>query len=341
MRRFQRIHNVVEQVEEYRHGGYHPVHLGDVFNEKYKVLGKLAFGQFSTVWLAVDQRFQQQVAMKVLKAKASQQSKELEILLHLSRPEVQHAGKTNVLELLDYFEHQGPNGTHLCLVFPIILGLEYIHASGLIHCDLQPANIMFTNPYARFSLSEPEFSPVEWLEGVAVDNSAPRYLLPSQRIHATLDQMDVSATEVKIGDFGGATWRHSFHGQQPVTPRAMRAPEVIRRESWDTGIDIWCLGCLIFQLATNEPLFPIGGFGMTAEQFDENHKNLITEIIGKDFTSFMDYLRQRLPPESLLEDIQTFGSFLCCMLQNSPQQRQSATQLLRHSWFQEYSHRGH
>ncbi|ODH16248.1 CMGC/SRPK protein kinase [Paracoccidioides brasiliensis] len=323
MRRFQRIHNVVEQVEEYRHGGYHPVHLGDAFNEKYKVLGKLAFGQFSTVWLAVDQRFQQQVAMKVLKAKASQQSKELEILLHLSRPEVQHAGKTNVLELLDYFEHQGPNGTHLCLVFPIILGLEYIHASGLIHCDLQPANIMFTNPYARFSLSEPEFSPVEWLEGVAVDNSAPRYLLPSQRIHATLDQMDVSATEVKIGDFGGEQCVHQKSFGEKV------------------GILALIYGVWVACWPQMNPFFPIGGFGMTAEQFDENHKNLITEIIGKDFTSFMDYLRQRLPPESLLEDIQTFGSFLCCMLQNSPQQRQSATQLLRHSWFQEYSHRGH
>ncbi|KAM5450613.1 putative non-specific serine/threonine protein kinase [Microsporum audouinii] len=247
MRRFQRIHNVVEQVEEYRHGGYHPVHLGDVFNERYKVLGKLAFGQLSTVWLAVDQRSQQQVAMKVLKAEASQQTRELEILLHLSRSEVQHAGKMNILEPLDYFEHHGPNGTHLCLIFPvmlcdgesrslglahrkswlravsyqIILGLEYIHASGLIHCgklhfqmmlnnhlvnlakDLQPANIMFMDPYARISLSEPEFSPVEWLEGVVVDNSAPKYLLPSQRIHTALDQTNVSATVVKIGDFGG------------------------------------------------------------------------------------------------------------------------------------------
>ncbi|KAM5439734.1 putative non-specific serine/threonine protein kinase [Microsporum ferrugineum] len=167
-------------------------------------------------------------------AEASQQTKELEILLHLSRSEAQHAGKMNILEPLDYFEHHGPNGTHLCLIFPvmlcdgesrslglahrkcwlravsyqIILGLEYIHASGLIHCvnlakDLQPANIMFMDPYARISLSEPEFSPVEWLEGVVVDNSAPKYLLPSQRIHTALDQTDVSATVVKIGDFGG------------------------------------------------------------------------------------------------------------------------------------------
>lgn len=57
MRRFERIYDVVEPIEEYRCGGYHPVHLSDVFNERYQVIGKLAFGQFSTVWLVKDQRY--------------------------------------------------------------------------------------------------------------------------------------------------------------------------------------------------------------------------------------------------------------------------------------------
>lgn len=55
MRRFERIHDVVEPVEAYRRGGYHPVHLHDIFNQRYEVIGKLAYGQFSTVWLANDQ----------------------------------------------------------------------------------------------------------------------------------------------------------------------------------------------------------------------------------------------------------------------------------------------
>lgn len=56
MRRFERIYDVVEPVEEYRPGGYHPVHLHDVFHQRYEVIGKLAFGQYSTVWLAKDQQ---------------------------------------------------------------------------------------------------------------------------------------------------------------------------------------------------------------------------------------------------------------------------------------------
>jgi serine/threonine-protein kinase SRPK3 len=56
MRRFERIYDVVEPVEEYRAGGYHPVHLGDIFHQRYHIIGKWAFGQFSTVWLARDSR---------------------------------------------------------------------------------------------------------------------------------------------------------------------------------------------------------------------------------------------------------------------------------------------
>lgn len=36
-------------------GGYHPVHIGDVYkNGQYKVIRKLGWGHFSTVWLVED-----------------------------------------------------------------------------------------------------------------------------------------------------------------------------------------------------------------------------------------------------------------------------------------------
>lgn len=53
-RRYERIYDVVEPVEEYRPGGYHPVHLHDVFGHRYEIIAKVAYGQFSTVWLAND-----------------------------------------------------------------------------------------------------------------------------------------------------------------------------------------------------------------------------------------------------------------------------------------------
>ena len=46
-----------EPLHRYRAGGYHPVRLGDLLEDgRYKVLRKLGWGGYSTVWAARDQR---------------------------------------------------------------------------------------------------------------------------------------------------------------------------------------------------------------------------------------------------------------------------------------------
>lgn len=129
--------------------------------------------------------------------------------------------------------------------------------------DLQPANILFSvdNVSPSDVLLPAEFCPVKWLPGVEVDDSAPQYLLSSQRPRGMLDDADASTLQVKIGDMGGgkcptfgdtrillttiiAIWsgRHDF---PPVTPIALRAPELLQKSPWDGEIDIWALGCLV------------------------------------------------------------------------------------------------
>lgn len=43
-----------EDPGRYRPGGYHPVEVGDVYNDRYKVKRKLGYGLYSTVWLVWD-----------------------------------------------------------------------------------------------------------------------------------------------------------------------------------------------------------------------------------------------------------------------------------------------
>lgn len=44
-----------EALSRYCPGGYHPVRIGDVFDGgKYRVVRKLGYGVYSTVWLACD-----------------------------------------------------------------------------------------------------------------------------------------------------------------------------------------------------------------------------------------------------------------------------------------------
>lgn len=73
--------------------------------------------------------------------------------------------------------------------------------------DLQPANIMFTaaGTLSDDFLQPPEFSSVRWLEGVERDNSAPQYLMASQRIRGNLDYAELS-TLLKL-----AIWAEVIH----------------------------------------------------------------------------------------------------------------------------------
>lgn len=106
----------VEDVELYRPGGLHPVHIGDTFsNGKYRIIHKLGHGGFSTVWLAREESQKRYVALKIIRAETSSDCHELKILRHLqSSPD--HPGRKYVASILDHFYFEGPNGVHICLV---------------------------------------------------------------------------------------------------------------------------------------------------------------------------------------------------------------------------------
>ena len=53
---FYDLSDPVEDVNEYRSGGYYPIQLGhSLRNGRYLILRKLGYGSYSTVWLARDQ----------------------------------------------------------------------------------------------------------------------------------------------------------------------------------------------------------------------------------------------------------------------------------------------
>lgn len=58
-----------EPLHRYRQGGYHPVTLGEYLKAgRYKVLHKLGWGGYSTVWAARDQRLYKLVWLAVVLA---------------------------------------------------------------------------------------------------------------------------------------------------------------------------------------------------------------------------------------------------------------------------------
>ena len=182
-----------EGAEGYKQGGYHPVSIGDRFNSgRYTVVEKLGWGHFSTVWMCYDKKAaahhsSEFVALKIQKSAPHYREAamdEIELLSCASAAAISEAVLDEfgpmydpcMVLLLNHFDHQGPNGRHVCMSFemlgenllkvikryeyrgipiPIVknfvrqmcVGLDFLHRQcSIIHTDLKPENVLIATP---------------------------------------------------------------------------------------------------------------------------------------------------------------------------------------------------
>jgi len=93
-------------------------------------------------------------------------------------------------------------------------------------------------------------------------------------------QLDHDLQLVKLCDMGSAGPEDCLDTYTIVTTRQYRAPEVILGAKLTKKIDIWSLGCIIYELITGDFCFdvdrnPAGGISR-----DEHHLQLMMELLG-------------------------------------------------------------
>lgn len=84
----------------------------------------------------------------------------------------------------------------------------------------------------------------------------------------------------------------------------------------------------VFQLATNEPLFPLESFGCTVDETYEILGDLMHKFIGNGSQQFAVYLSERLPEDFGVDNLEKLAHLLWTMLQERPQDRKSLAVLL-------------
>ncbi|KAF8536661.1 hypothetical protein BDD12DRAFT_278189 [Trichophaea hybrida] len=152
MAHFVDLLNSLEDPAMYKVGGYCPVEIGyELHNGRYRVIHRLGYGGFSTVWLALDQdsdrasdsasksstrtSCSRYVAIKINVADVGNHEGAILRQIQHAKPQSRgwlprsnlgyffgtvHDECLSVPAVLDEFVKQGPNGSHHCLVMELL-----------------------------------------------------------------------------------------------------------------------------------------------------------------------------------------------------------------------------
>ncbi|KAG4281375.1 hypothetical protein FPRO06_10280 [Fusarium proliferatum] len=274
----------------YAMGGYHPVHLGDLYDDgRYRIVHKIGAGDTSMIWLARDSSTSSWVALKILMADQPPSIEENiirchDILAHHHQDKIE----PRFITYMRYFHIDGPNGRHLCLVLPFcgpnlhslsnymksrmkpqfVQALGYqateivrdLHARGICHGNIRPANLLLRmrnldhlddqGIYRLFG--QPIIDELKTESGRIMGPEAPRYVVGFLDFMSSGD--DILSNQLSLIGFD-----HAFEMSSPkiILPLPeFLAPEIAIGKLASPASDVWALGVTILNMRSGISLFP-------------------------------------------------------------------------------------
>ncbi|XP_024946487.1 serine/threonine-protein kinase PRP4 homolog isoform X4 [Cephus cinctus] len=217
--------------------GYYRVRVGETLDSRYIVYGYTGQGVFSNVVRARDSaRGNLDVAVKIIRNNEIMHKtglKELEILRKLNDADPED--RFHCLRLFRHFFHKN----HLCMVFePLAMNLREVLKKYGKDVGLHVKAVR--------SYTQQLFLALKLLKRANI-------------LHADIKPDNILVSEsklvLKLCDFGSASHAHENEITPYLVSRFYRAPEIILGIPYDFGIDMWSVGCTIYELYTGKIMF--------------------------------------------------------------------------------------
>ncbi|KAF2863759.1 kinase-like protein [Piedraia hortae CBS 480.64] len=203
---------------------------------RYVVQQQVGKGTFATVVRALDEETDQEVAIKIAANndtmfKAGQKEMDFLRLLNEKDPE----DKKHIIRLLRRFQHKG----HLCIVFEAL-------SADLREVLKKFGRNVGLNLNAIRVYAQQTFKALEHLQKCKI-------------LHADLKPDNLLVSEkrdlLKVCDLGTATFSDDAEVTPYLVSRFYRAPEVILGMPLNHALDMWSVGCTLYELYTGRILF--------------------------------------------------------------------------------------
>ncbi|KAF2756313.1 kinase-like protein [Pseudovirgaria hyperparasitica] len=354
-----------ESLSHFDPSRYYPARIGDSIGSSCIIRSKLGYGRSSTTWLCQDLNKHFKV-LKILTADAT--SHEAQALKHIEQcsSSQEHPGKYCVRRSNQIFSITSNGRVHQCFLFEplgaslleftkaiprnsfgshnvrwittyLLHAMDFLHSNGVVHTDIKLDNIQMTLPN-----DEEEFLN-SFIAAETHHTSYVKQINSDLPIYRSRQMVQDELGYPILCDLGSAVLGTSYHkGLAQALP--YRAPEVIFGADWNSKIDVWNLGVLIWELLFGERIF-----GQTDEL---SSVSLMVQYLGLPPKSFLGrcaasqaffdekgdwkhgdisaiHIEDRVEAEATMP---LLFDFMRCMWRWDPDDRISASELLKHPW---------
>ncbi|KAK9321262.1 kinase-like domain-containing protein [Lipomyces orientalis] len=170
------------------------------------------------------------------------------------------------MRLLDDFDLEGPNGTHKSLVFELLgpsisdtidARFPEVRLPGKLAKVIAKQALFGLDTLHKQKIGhggKTEIGHVRRSDGNALEPDIPEYIVRPASSSYLSHSWSASYPIKIVVDFG-ESFLHTTVPRTRHTPLPVRAPEVIFRDRLDYHVDLWSMGCMLFELFVGQPPF--------------------------------------------------------------------------------------